>query len=167
MELRKSKLPALPADRIPAGDEAGGTAADRVHPQLLLTMATLVERRKQRWMGAWMVTWSRSVNIWLFEMPGKRRDVTALSPAGSVRSQDHGVFFDEDRRALDEVVEGDAAFVALAAGADADGLGGGFLVADDQDEGNFLQAELADFGVHLFVAGVEFYAEAGGFELWS
>ena len=57
------------------------------------------------------------------------------------------------------------AFVAFAAGADGDGLGGGFLVAEDEDEGDFLEGELADFGVHLFVAGVEFDAEASGFEL--
>ena len=43
-------------------------------------------------------------------------------------------------------------------------FGAGFLVADDEDEGDFLQAEVADLGVHLFVAGVEFDAQAGGFE---
>ena len=31
-------------------------------------------------------------------------------------------------------------------------VGGGFLVAEDEDEGDFLQAEVADLGVHLFVA---------------
>ncbi len=42
----------------------------------------------------------------------------------------------------------------------------GLLVAHDEDERDLLQRELADLGVHLFVAGVEFHAQAGGFEFF-
>ena len=41
--------------------------------------------------------------------------------------------------------------VAFGTGADADGVGGGFFVAEDEDEGNFLQAEVADFALHFVV----------------
>ena len=66
--------------------------------------------------------------------------------------------------AVDEIVEGDGAFIAFGADADAYGVGGGFLVAHDEDEGDFLETEVADLALHLVVGGVEFYAEAGGFE---
>ena len=39
-----------------------------------------------------------------------------------------------------------------------------FLVAEDEDERDLLQAEVADLGIHLLVACVEFDAQAGGFE---
>ena len=42
-------------------------------------------------------------------------------------------------------------------------FGGGFLVAEDEDEGDFLEAEVSDFALHLAAGGVEFYAEACGF----
>ncbi len=64
----------------------------------------------------------------------------------------------------DEVGERHGALVAFAAGADADGVGGFFLVAEDEDVGHLLVGEVADLGVHFFVAGVGFDAEAGGFE---
>jgi hypothetical protein len=48
------------------------------------------------------------------------------------------------------------ALVAFAAGADADGVGGFFLVSENQDVGDFLVGEVADFGVHFFVAVVGF-----------
>jgi hypothetical protein len=50
----------------------------------------------------------------------------------------------------------------LSAGADADRVSFGFLVAHDEDVGRLLVGEVADFAVHLFVAVVEFDAEAGG-----
>ena len=54
---------------------------------------------------------------------------------------------------------------AFAAGAHADCAGGFFLVAEDEDVRHLLVGEVADLGVHLFVARVGFDAEAGGFEL--
>jgi hypothetical protein len=76
----------------------------------------------------------------------------------------HGVGGDEFLRTLEECVEGNTAFVSFGADADAYAVGGGFLVAEDEDEGDFLEAEVADLGLHLAVGSVEFYAEASGFE---
>ena len=81
------------------------------------------------------------------------------------RLQLRGVPVDQIFGACEEGFERDAAFIAFAASADADGVGGGLLVAEDEDEGEFLQAKVADLGVHLLVAHVEFHAQTGGFEL--
>ena len=54
--------------------------------------------------------------------------------------------------------------VSFGAGTDAYGLGLCFFVAHDEDVGGFLVGEVADFGIHLFVAVVDFDAHAGGFE---
>ncbi len=80
-------------------------------------------------------------------------------------SEFHGVGFDEVDGAGEEVGKGDGALVALAAGADGDCAGFGLFVAHDEDIGGFLVGEVADFGVHLFVAGIDFNAESGGIEL--
>src|SRR6266852_4524751 len=60
---------------------------------------------------------------------------------------------------FDEFGEGLGAQVALAAVADGDGASFGFLGADDQHVGNFLELRVADFGGQLFVAVVEMHAE--------
>src|SRR6266478_5373748 len=56
---------------------------------------------------------------------------------------------------FDEFGEGLGAEVAFAAMADGDGAGFGFLGADDQHVGNFLELRVADFGGQLFVAVIE------------
>src|SRR5215472_11536058 len=53
----------------------------------------------------------------------------------------------------------------FAAGADVDFAGFGFLVSDHEQEGYFLERVFADFGVHLFIAGIDLDAHADGFEL--
>jgi hypothetical protein len=47
----------------------------------------------------------------------------------------------------------------FASRADVDFPGFGFFVTDDEHEWDFLQGVLADFGVHLLVAGVDFDAD--------
>src|SRR5207237_353944 len=74
------------------------------------------------------------------------------------------LLLDQSVRALDEVGEWEAAFIALAAGAYADCIGSSFLVAHHENEWDLLEREFADFRIHLFVARVEFYTEACGFE---
>ena len=60
----------------------------------------------------------------------------------------------------DDIGEGAWAEVALAAMADADGAGLGFLGADDEHVGNFLHLRVAYFRGQLFVAVVEMHANA-------
>src|ERR1700751_6089551 len=67
-------------------------------------------------------------------------------------------------RPLDEISERNAAFIALAASAHADCLGGSFLVAHDENERNLLQRELADLRIHLFIARIELDPQARGFQ---
>ena len=63
-----------------------------------------------------------------------------------------------------KILQRGAALVALAAGAHADAVVPGFLVAQDEDERHLLQSEVADLGVHLLVARVQLHAQAGDFE---
>ena len=59
-------------------------------------------------------------------------------------------------------VEGAGALVALGAVADGYCAGLGFFAADYQHVGDFLELSVADFGLHFFVALVEFDANARG-----
>jgi hypothetical protein len=93
-----------------------------------------------------------------------RRIALRYSAKDCAALQLHGVGSEEGSGAIDEGVEGDAAFIALGADADADAVGGGFLITEDEDEREFLQAEVADLGLHFAVGGVELYAQADGLE---
>lgn len=66
--------------------------------------------------------------------------------------------------ALDDGLEGYGALVAFAADAEGDGASLGLAVADDEHVGDFSELGVADFGVHAFVAVVDFDAEAVGAE---
>ena len=70
-------------------------------------------------------------------------------------------FFYQLEALCDEVGEWLRALIAFTACAHADSVSFGFLVAHHQDVGNFLQREVADLGVHLFVAAIELDAESG------
>src|SRR5229473_3197694 len=68
---------------------------------------------------------------------------------------------------FDKFGEGLGAEVAFAAMANGDGAGFGFLGADDQHVGNFLELRVADFGGQLFVAVVEMRAEIVALQSFS
>src|SRR5215469_11077499 len=60
-----------------------------------------------------------------------------------------------------KVREGHRALITLAPRADTDRTRFGFLVAHYQHVRNLLHGEVADLGVHLFVAAVELHPESG------
>src|ERR1700721_3938227 len=62
----------------------------------------------------------------------------------------------------EELVQGAGALVAFGAVADGYCASFGFFAADYQHVGDFLQLRVADFGLHFFVALVEFNSNAGG-----
>src|SRR5579875_3044496 len=73
--------------------------------------------------------------------------------------------FYERGRFGDEIGQRHGTLVAFAAGADADGAAGLFLIAEDKDIGCLLVGKVADLSVHLFVAQVGFDAQARLFQL--
>src|SRR5208283_1879375 len=61
---------------------------------------------------------------------------------------------------LHELTRGHVFGLLFPAGADVDLVGFGFFIAHHQQERYFLHRVLADFRVHLFVAGIDFHAHA-------